>query len=321
MFRRLLAAFRTRDAATRAAATHDAITAYDEYGRQVMMPRAEWRDNVLHPQLKQHWNTPDALYGTIVSALSDGFAPELMTASARLVEIDGLPERSHVTHGIVLLESGRPGDAEAVLRAGIRAAGETAALLTNLARVSHEREDEAGAADLLRRAVRLDPNFEHALNGWLAACRARAGAAGVVQALQDACELPGSWRARLLLARHHLDTGDLPAARAQYTAVLAAADVDGCALMTMAADLGRHGHAGLIVTLVGPVYEPAKHGPQAGFSLLRACLETDRVADGEALLARLRPYAPEPFARHLDEFQQAFRELHKADAHRATAGA
>ena len=108
MFRRLLAAFRARNSATRAAATHDAITAYDEHGRQVMMPRAEWRDKVLHPLLKQHWNTPDALYDTIMSALSDGFAPELMTASARLVEIDGLPERSHVTHGSVLLESGRP---------------------------------------------------------------------------------------------------------------------------------------------------------------------------------------------------------------------
>jgi predicted Zn-dependent protease len=196
MFRQLLAAFRVRNAATQAAATHDAITAYDEHGRQVMMPRAEWRDKVPHPRHKQHWNTPDALYGTIMSALSDGFAPELMTVSARLVEIDGRPERSHVTHGSVLLESGRRDEAEAVLRAGIRAVGETAALLSNLARVSHDRGDEAGAADLLQRALRFDPNFEHALDGWLAACRARAGAAGVVQALRDACELPGSWRAR-----------------------------------------------------------------------------------------------------------------------------
>jgi len=79
-----------------------------------------------------------------------------------------------------------------------------------------------------------------------------------------------------LLARHHLETGDLPAARAQYTAVLAAAEVDGSALMTMSSDLGRYGHTGLIVTLVGPVYEPAKHGPQAGFNLLRFFLLNPR---------------------------------------------
>ena len=73
MFRRLLAAFRTRTtAAAPASALHDAITAYDEHGRQVVMPREEWRDKVLHPQLKQHWDTPDALYGTILTALSDG---------------------------------------------------------------------------------------------------------------------------------------------------------------------------------------------------------------------------------------------------------
>jgi tetratricopeptide (TPR) repeat protein len=321
MFRRLLAAFRPRQPATPRAVARDAIVAADAHGRQVAMPRDEWRDKVLHPRLKQHWNTPDALYGTIVAALADGFAPELMTSSARLVEIDELPERSHATHGIVLLESGRPDDAEAVLRAGIRVAGETAALLTNLAKVSHYRGDTAATADLLRRAVRLDPNYERALNGWLAIERERAGEAGFLQALRDACALPGSWRARLVLARHHLAAGDLPAAREQYTAVLAAADVDGSALTTMAADLARHGHTGLVVTIVGPVYEPAIHGPQAGFSLLRACLEMQRVADGEALLARLRPLATPPFTRHLDEFQRAFDRLHGAAEERTTARA
>jgi tetratricopeptide (TPR) repeat protein len=318
MLRRLLARFRAHQPASPAAtpaAAHDAITTYDEQGRQIMVPRAEWRDRILHPQLKTHWNDPDALYGTILTALSDGFARELMSAAARLVEIDPMPERSHVTQGVVLLESGRLDEAEAALQAGIRAAGETAALLTNLAKVSHDRGDEAGASDLLRRAVRLDPNFEHGLNGWLAVERGRAGEDGVLQALHEACELPGSWRARLMLARHHLEEGDLPAARAQYTAVLAAAEVDGSALMTMSSDLGRYGHTGLIVTLVGPVYEPAKHGPQAGFNLLRACLETERVAEGEALLARLRPLAPPPFMRHLDEFEQAFRVLHGTEAH------
>ena len=312
MFKRLFALFHSQRAP---AATDDAITTYDEQGRQLMIPRAEWRDRILHPQLKEHWNTPDALYGTILTALSDGFAPELMTAAARLVEIDPMPERSHVTRGIVLLESGRLDEAEAVLRAGIRVAGETAPLLTNLAKVGHDRGDEAGAADLLRRAVRLDPNFEHGLNGWLAVERGRAGEDAVLSALEEACELPGSWRARVMLARHHLETGDLPAARAQYTAVLAAAEVDGSALVTMSSDLARYGHTELIVTLVGPVYEPAKHGPQAGFNLLRACLETERVAEGEALLARLRPLAPPSFMRHLDEFQQAYRLLHGTEVH------
>jgi len=315
MFRRLLAAFRTRTTAAPAPDIHDAITAYDEHGRQVVMPREEWRDKVLHPQLKQHWNTPDALYGTILTALSDGFAPELMTAAARLVEIDGLPERSHVTHGIVLLESGRHDEAEAVLQAGIRTCGETAALLTNLAKVKHDREDAEGASELLRRAIRLDPNFEHGLNGWLAVERARGGETRFLEALREACSLPGSWRARLLLARRHLAAGDLPAAREQYTAVLAEADVDTGALMTMASDLGQFGHAGLVVTLVGPVYEPTRHGPQAAFHLLRACLETERVAEGEALLGRLRAVAPAPFTRHLDEFQRAFDQLHTTAAH------
>ena len=98
MFQRLLAAFRPRPSATQRPAAHDAIVAAGEHGRHTAMPRDEWRDKVLHPRLKQHWNTPDALYGTIMAALADGFAPELMTSSARLVEIDHLSERSHATH-------------------------------------------------------------------------------------------------------------------------------------------------------------------------------------------------------------------------------
>jgi hypothetical protein len=39
------------------------------------------------------------------------------------------------------------------------------------------------------------------------------------------------------------------------------------------------------------------------------------VAEGEALLARLRPLAPPPFTRHLDEFERAFRQLHASEAH------
>ena len=311
MFRRLLAAFRIRPNAAPAVAD-DAVPAYDAQGRYVLVPRDEWRDGVLHPQLKRDWNTPDALYGTILAALADGFAPELLTAAARLVEIDTCPERSHATHGAVLLESGRPDDAEAVLRAGIAIAGETASLLTHLARVQHDRGDDAGARALLHRALGVDPNDERALGGWLALERARAGEGGYLGALREACDWPGSWRARLPLARHHLDTGDLSAARAHYAAVLATSDLDGTVLLTIASDLRSHGHAGLAVTLAGPVYEPARHGPQAGLNLLRACLETERAADGEALLARMRPLATAPFTRHLDEFQQAFARLRGA---------
>ena len=97
--------------------------------------------------------------------------------------------------------------------------------------------------------------------------------------------------------------------------MLAEEDVDGSALMTMAADLGQYGHTGLIVTLVGPVYDPTRHGPQAAFHLLRACLETERVAEGKALLGRLRAVSPPPFTRHLDEFERAFHQLHGSEAH------
>lgn len=317
MFKRLFAALRGKQderqpdhgatAAARAGLPdEELVTVYDAEGRELQITLSDWRDKVFLPNLQQAWDDADSLYNLILSGLNDGFAADLDAASARLLGIDAMPERSHVTRGIVQMSNGQLDLAEATLRAGIAQVGETASLLTNLAKVHDERGEQALADETLWRAVQADPNFENGMMWWVAIQRERDGDSGYVAALHKVAALPGSYRARFWLARHHLESGELAAARALYEQVLAANTFDGRALMMMSGDLGNAGQVPWIAELIGPAYDERKHDPMAGLNLLRAYLELGRLPEGEALLARLYALDNSTIKQHLDGFAQAF---------------
>ncbi|MEJ6003195.1 tetratricopeptide repeat protein [Paucibacter soli] len=287
------------------------ITVYDAYGRELKITRQEWRDKVFLPNLRQKWNEASELYNLIVSGLKDGFAADLRPAAERLLEIDPIPERSHAILGIVLMKNGHLDLAETALRSGIEQAGETGTLLTNLAKVFAERGDQGDADETLWRAVQADPNLDSGLLWWAAIHQERGGETGYLQALRTAAALPGSWRAKLWLARHHLAHKDVDAARTLYADVLASGLFDGSSLMMISGDLGNNGQTPLILELIGPAYDERKHDPMTGLNLLRACQELGKVDEGEALLSRMYALGIAPIKQHLDLFSQAFQDMRK----------
>ena len=245
--------------------------------------------------------------------MNDGFVADLIPAAAQLVEIDSNPERSHVIQGIVLMENGQLDAAENTLRTGMAKVGATGTLLTNLAKVFSERGEPVLADETLWRAIQADPNLENGLLWWAAMQRERAGEAGYLEALRSVAALPGSWRAPLWLARHCLEQKDVESARRFYAQVLTAGTFDGNALMMISGDLGNNGQIPLIVELVGPVYDERKHDPMAGINLLRAYQALGNAVEGEALLARLYALGFAPIKSQLDQFAQAFLQMHKQD--------
>ncbi|WP_440029888.1 tetratricopeptide repeat protein [Chromobacterium amazonense] len=293
---------------------NEIITVYDTFGRELKITRNEWRDKIFLPNLQQKWNEADEIYNLIISGLNDGFAADLLPATERLLEIDDTPERSYTIRGIVLMKNGLLDAAEDALRKGITKAGETGALLTNLAKVSAERGNQSRADEILWQAVQADPNLENGMLWWASIQRERGGEAGYLQALRRAAALPGSWRAKLWLARHHLERKEIEAAHALYAEVLAGGLYDGSSLMMISGDLGNNDQIPLIFELIGPIYDEQKHDPLAGLNLLKACQELGKVDEGEALLTRMYALSLAPFKRHLDQFAQAFQEMRKQAA-------
>jgi len=265
------------------------IRVFDEYGRELFITRQQWRDNVLLGNLERERDKPDQLYNIIVGALRDGFGADVVPFAEHLRQIDPNPARGAILLGIVYVEVNRLDEAQAIFEELIARDGQDSILLTNLARVHSRRGDEAGAEALLWHALELDPNQENAF-GWYTGLQAeRGGADAALAAYRRVAGLPGSWRARLWLAREALDGNDLAGAETIYAEAIGVAGhpVPADLLMQMSGDLGNHGHVGEILRLTGPHFDPAFHGIQAGNNLIKANLDLGRLEEARALLNRL----------------------------------
>jgi tetratricopeptide (TPR) repeat protein len=290
-------------------ADSELIKIYDGYGRELQMPRADWRDKVLLPNIKANWDAPDALYGSITNGLQNGVAAELQDASQHLLAIDPNIERSHVTRGILLMRLARFAEAESVFQDAVAKVGETGTLLTNLAKLEAQRGEHAKAEATLWRALELDPNLDHGLGWWISLHQEREGEAGYMNALVRVTALADSWRAQLYLARYYLQKGEVEIARLIYQEVLNKGGYGNEALTTISGDLGNAGQVPLMVELIAPVLDLQKHDARAGLNLLQAYVQLREPQAGEALLSKLYTLNLPPFKQHLDRYAQEFQRL------------
>ena len=75
------------------------ITLFDSYGRQVQMPREQWRTEILPDNLRRIWLQPDALAGMIIQSLEDDFVADVLEAARQLPGSAATRWRAAVTAG------------------------------------------------------------------------------------------------------------------------------------------------------------------------------------------------------------------------------
>ncbi len=218
------------------------IQVFDAYGRPMFISKETWRTTVLPGALKKDWSNPDALCSLIIQSLRDGFVGEVVDAARQLQRIDPNAERGVTVLANVYLQTKHIKEAGAVLTEFVQKHGETGSVVTNLAKVHSARGETTLADSTLWHALELDPNQDNGLLWFAALARERSGETGWLEALRRAAALPGSWRAKLWLARDALEKKDTESAMAFYRQVLeqvepAPADV----LMQISGDLGNNG--------------------------------------------------------------------------------
>lgn len=266
------------------------LTLYDAYGRQVQMPREQWRTEILPDALRRVWLQPDALAGIIHQSLEDGFIADVLEPARHLLQIDPHPQRAACLLGVVYLQLARPAEAEGVFTEYIARHGETGSILTNLAKVYFAQEKaESLIASTLWRGLTLDPNQENGLGWFLALRRNRGGPAAVTAALERVAALPGSWRAQCSLAREALERRDLDAALRLFHEVLSRTPrpVPVDILQAISGDLGKHGHLPELLAITLPHFDVAHHGLAVGSNLIKAHLDLGRLEAARELLDRL----------------------------------
>lgn len=252
--------------------------------------------------------TSDAnrLADLIIQALNSGNADELAAPAERLAALESHGERAIVLQAIVYMKQGRLDDGERVLLDFCAKHGETGVVLTNLAKIHAERDDEAQALDTLWRALQLDPNQENGL-GWFEAIHHDVGGdtAGVV-AMRKVAGLPKSWRPQLWLARGELGSHNYAGAMALYQQALANAGepVPGALLMEMGNDLGNAGRIADLLALITPHFVPDAHGLAVGNILIKAHLHAGQREDARRILDQLSAMRRPEWAEHLDHWNR-----------------
>lgn len=287
------------------------IKAFDKFGREVFISRRDWIDGVLLGHIKKEWNNPDALAGILIQAFSDGFFTEVEEAAKHLRTIDPDPSRGASLLGIVYLQTARPAEAERVFAEYLTKNGEDGIVLTNLAKAQAALGRHGEAEQTLWRALGLDPNQDNALGWYEAIHREKDGPAAGVEALKRIANIPGSWRARLWLARSALEARDLDAALSLYQEclTLAGTPVPTDLLMQMSGDLGIHGHIPEILDLAGPHFDVETHGITVGNNLIKASIDTGHLDSAREIIRKLESCQRPDWRENLSFWEH---ELHTA---------
>ncbi len=278
--------------ASEAQANADGIRAFDQEGREVIVPREEWRTNVLPGMLKEVWDQPEHLYMLILNSLNDRFFGEVADAAKHLYETDSIPARGACMWGIVLMQTGRMDEAEALLSGFAAEKGEDGSVLVNLAKVYAAKGQQERADATLWRALELEPNLDNGLGWYASIAQERGGEEAATEALERVRLHPASWRAQLWLARGELVKGRLDAAKALYSEALERAPkpVPGDLLMQMSGDLGGQGLLRELLEFTAPQFVAELHGLAVGNNLIKACLDTGNVDPAEAIVRQLAAF-------------------------------
>lgn len=269
------------------------IKTYDAQGQEVFIPREQWRRHILPDTLRRVQDDPEQLGVVLDDAVREGFAAEALPYAERLREADPQSPRGTALLASVYVRLGRLGDGERLLNGFLAAQGEEATVLASLGNVYSFRGDPVQAEAAWWRAVELAPNHWGALASCMVAWRERGGEAMETEGLRRVAALPGSWRARLWLARNELEANDLPAALALYQEALTRAGRPAPAdlLFQMSGDLGQHGHFTELLALAEPPFDVALHGLPTGNNLIKAHFELGQYEAARRLLHLLRAQA------------------------------
>ena len=250
----------------------DGIRAFDQNGREVIVPREEWAANVLPNMVKEAWDDPDQLYFVIVNSLNEGFVAEMTEAAAHLYASDPNAARGACIWSVLQLQRGHTEEAESILTRYTAQHGEEASVLFNLAKVYATKGEDELARKTLWHSLELEPNLDVALAWFATNAQEAGGDAAANAALELLRAMPGSWRAQLWLARGQLDAGQLDAAKSLYLEALERAPrpVPPDFLMQMSGDLGGRGHLSELAELTAPNFVPEVHGLPVGNNLMKA---------------------------------------------------
>ncbi|MBM4014237.1 MAG: hypothetical protein FJ293_04640 [Planctomycetes bacterium] len=261
------------------------VRAFDQAGRPVELPAEVYWQQILQPSLERAKDDADALARVLQGGLKEQlFAPRLLVAAQRLIEIDRQSARSRVLLGLTQLEAGQLDLAVATL-AGVSGSGEWPAGARHAeARIAEIRGDLARAQERCEAALAAEPSYLAAFSDLLRHVERGGGAAAVEQLVAARHAGGACWPASVKQVALHLARQDVAAALAVARELLARDGGPPALFAMVVGELGRGGQAKAALDVVLPRFDLARHGAEAALNLVQCCIDAGEFARGRPLL-------------------------------------
>jgi hypothetical protein len=296
------------------------VRAFDQAGRAIELPADVYWQQLLQPSLERAKDDADALARVIHGGLKEQiFAPRLLVAAQRLVELDKNSPRSRVILGLVQFEAGELGPGDATL-AAITGGGEwSAAARHGQSRIAEARGDLARAQALCEEALAAEPNHQAAFADLLRHVERGGGARGVEELVAARHAEGRGWPAGVKQVSLHLAKQEVEPALSAARALLERFDGTPALVAMLVGELGRGGQTRAALDLVLPRFDLARHGAEAALNLVQCCIEAGEFARGRTLLHQVALLPRPDLLGPIDELTLALDGKERAQQPRSAA--
>jgi tetratricopeptide (TPR) repeat protein len=256
---------------------------YDKSGKELYTTKSEWLQKILLPALKSNYSDPDELYNLVVGALQDGFEEFLLDASSVLYKNDKNRERAGCVYAIVLMKNEKLLQAKEILEETISEIGKTGVLLTNLAKVYADLNDDNMVEKILWEALELDPNQDNGMVWYLAIHREKEGKEGYIKALNKISHIDNAWRALVYLADISIENDNIADAMSYYQrAIKMENNLPSDILKQVSGNLGTNNYIDELITVIEPLFNSKVHSfHEVGNNLIKAYIDSGRYEKAE----------------------------------------
>lgn len=182
----------------------------------------------------------------------------------------------------------------------------------SLANFYEKQSKTDDALNILKEMLESNPNFDKALEQYMALIHKHEGHESVIEALVELAMVEGSWLPKLFLARERLHEKDLETALGIYKTLLESGAPLKGAFTMITGDLGQFGFVPQIIEFALPYYNEKEHGPQGGMHIIRACMETKNPVVGLQVAEKVESLGIPELAKPLEDIKKAFTDITEA---------
>lgn len=274
----------------------DTIEVFDERGRQVRVPKAEYVKNVMG-WARQNWNNAEALRPVMMQLLQGGFAEQALEISHQICKLSNENVQDLYWRAAAMAESGLLEEAAKAfddLREDAAYAADQARAAAGLAQVRVRQGQIEPACKLLEEAVDLDPTNTGLMIGLFDTFEARGdGETAKNRIMQLASGNKNGSAPHRALAHIAATRNEFEEVHKHAEAAVAAAAPEDRedVLGDLSALYGQNGMPERAVALLEP-HAATLQNPQCIMNLVQAYADSGRKADAKKLLERLRKELP-----------------------------